>query len=100
MARHSSRSTVPPSFISGRRGGLSVVDAMVEALWRSSNDAQWPCLTIPVLLDKISGRLGYEVPSSTVRSSLYTHTDIFEREQRSNKKVSYRLTAWARKQGS
>lgn len=90
-----------PSFVKGRRGGLSVIDAMVRALWVRKvrgGEYVWPCLPIGEICDTVARKLGYDIPSSTVRSELYRKTDIFEKNSADGSKVTYRLTGWARRQ--
>ena len=84
-----------PSFVPGRKGGLSVVDALARALWHESG--VWPSRTIRELKDLISIMLRYDVPSSTVRSELYRHKDVFERKKSDGGPVTYQLTKTARR---
>lgn len=84
-----------PSFGPGRRGGTSVVDAIARTLWRTAG--KWPALTIQEIRVGVSEELGYDVPSSTVRSELYRRDDVFERVAPTEGRVHYRLTAQARR---
>jgi hypothetical protein len=91
--------SAPPTFVKGRKGGVSVVDVMVRALWaRPSGDgrSEWPSLSLIELQEQVSAALGYDVPSSTIRSSVYSHLEIFEKCKRVGVKVGYRLTTDAR----
>ncbi len=91
--------SAPPTFIQGRKGGVSIVDAMVRALWvRSDADGKddWPSLSLVDLQERASRALGYDVPSSSVRSSVYSHPDIFEKCTLAGAKVAYRLSPAAR----
>ena len=91
----------PPRLVRGRRGGKSIVDALVKALWWDAmDDRQWPVRTIPALRDEVSRQLNYDAPPSSVRSTLYSRTDVFERTQVLGQGVAYRLTEWARGQGT
>jgi len=85
--------TEPPSFVRGHRGGASLTDTLVAALWPACT------LTITELRAAASTALGYDVPSSSIRSTLYTKDKIFERvKEDARTRVAYRLTAWARRQ--
>src|SRR5690242_4929846 len=98
MSRQRARADKPPFFVPGRRGGLSVVDAMVRALWeKPGSERQWPSMSIRELREQASLTLGYSVPPSSVRSSLYAHPDVFERCSVPPGRVAYRLTGGARK---
>ena len=85
-----------PSFAKARKGGLSVPDAMVAALWTKGGG--WPCLSISALTEQASRRVGYNVPAPTVRSILSRKERIFRRVL-SGSRPAYELTSWARKQG-
>jgi len=85
-----------PSFVQGRRGGASLVDVLVAALWPKR------AMTLAQLQASASEALGYDVPSSSIRSSVYSKETIFERvdgdEKRPGEPVRYRLTTWAKRQ--
>ena len=81
------------SVIAGRqrRGGQSVADVLVEILWGPSR-AQRPAHRIQDLQAQASKRLGYLVPASTIRSTIYNHPEAFEREGPEGPGVLWRLT--------
>lgn len=74
--------------IPGRRGGTSVADAIVHAV---QNDGHG--LRINELALRCSEELGYEVKTSTIRSVLYRHAEMFEKSSGVGKKAVYRLTS-------
>jgi hypothetical protein len=83
----------PPSVVRGRKGGISVADALVAALWNpSGNSSDWPERTLEDLRIEVTRRLGYGILDSTVRSALYTNSTIFERCGTKSQRVLYRLT--------
>lgn len=87
-----------PQFVPGRRGGISVVDAVVRALWgdASPNDAErWPAKTFNALVTETSAIVGYELTSSTVRSAIYGHMDLFDKDE-SDGALRWRLSKKAR----
>lgn len=81
---------IPPSIVPGRRGGLSVADAIVQLLWPINSSSSG--LRIAELVEKCSKMLGYKVKDHTIRSVLYRHAGIFEKSSETGKKVVYRLT--------
>lgn len=82
-----------PSIATGRRGGMSVADAIVISLWvDSSNNLDWPELSISMIVEKCQEELGYAVKDCTVRSILYRHEEVFEKERVANKGLVYRLS--------
>ena len=93
MAIRNSKDLPPPSIVRGRKGGMSIADALVAALWNPTpNSHDWPERTIEELRIDASRRLGYEIPNSTIRSALYTTTDTFERCSAQSLRAVYRLT--------
>lgn len=66
-------------------------------LWRVDGDNAWPELTFAELRAAVSKAQGYHVTPSTVRSSIYEHSDIFERAQPEGALLLWRLTKAARK---
>lgn len=49
-------------------------------------------MSISGLVDGVSRELSFRLSSSTVRSVLYKHTDIFQKRDDRSKPVSYRLS--------
>ena len=78
------RTTDIPRFVPGRRGGISVVDALVQVLWntkRPKDREQWPAKSFNTLAAEVSSIVGYQLTSSTVRSSIYGHMELFEKDE-------------------
>jgi len=92
----SDRASSPPSYIRGRKGAVSVVDAVVAALWRAHDGKDWPTRSLAELRAAVSATLGYAVAASTVRASVYDHPELFEKDPRGDA-PRYRLTAKVRK---
>lgn len=86
-----------PSFVRGRRGGYSLVDALVRVLWPSAVGTP-AALTIAEMQEGAKVVLAYDVPASSVRSALYSRPDVFERTVRPGARAAYRLTPWALEQ--
>ena len=84
-----------PQFVKGRKGHISVVDCLVRSLWRV-NTGRWPARTFAELRIAVSNLQGYDVASSTIRSSIYQYPQIFERV-RNNGSLRWRLTTSARR---
>lgn len=77
-------STEIPRFVPGRRGGISVVDALARALWsakRPKDGGDWPAKTFRTLVAEASSIVGYQLTSSTVRSAIYGRMDLFEKDE-------------------
>lgn len=71
----------PPSFAKSRRGhSVSVLDAIVQSLWRTSSRAQWPQLTFSEITQRASGIVSYEVKAPAVRGYMYRRPELFERQ--------------------
>jgi len=68
---------------------------MVRSLW-ANEGAEWPARTLEQLRDAVASALDYDVPSSTIRSTVYTHPNVFER-CRVKGKIAYKLTSNARR---
>lgn len=87
-----------PSFVKGRKGGISIVDCMVQVLWTqdAGSIADWPVKTFPEIGKEVSDIVGYTVPPSTIRSTAYSHSDIFQKANAGGK-FCWRLTEKARK---
>jgi hypothetical protein len=87
-----------PRFVPGRRGGTSVVDAVVRALWnakRPKDGDEWPAKTFNALVVEASSIVGYQVTSSTVRSAIYGHMELFEKDEEGGG-LKWRLSKKAR----
>jgi hypothetical protein len=97
MTSHSSEG--PPSFVRGRKGRLSVVDCLVQALWKTEADGKeiWPEDSFQELRERVTKMQGYRVTPSTIRSSVYEHDDLFERVRTRDGSLRWRLTKTARK---
>ena len=87
--------TSMPSFVKGRKGHVSVVDCMVQTLWRT-NDGGWPERTFEELRATVSTMQGYHVTSSTIRSSVYQYPTLFERVEAKNGSLRWKLTKQGR----
>ena len=66
-----------PIYAHGRRGGRSIVDSIVHELLRTKDG--WPIRSFGELRDLLSPALGYELSTSTIRSSIYSRSDVFEK---------------------
>ena len=81
----------PHCLVQGRRGGLSVVDALISRLWQSDN--VWPSKSLSVLTRECVDVLGYAVSNSTVRATVYRYPEFFERDDQDG--VKYHLSSYA-----
>ena len=102
MAPAMSRRTIqtPPSFVNGRKGRASVVDSIIVALWKRNSDGrEWPELSFTELTAKVADLQGYPVSGSTIRSSIYQHSDLFERIVPDSSTVHWKLSDHARHAG-
>jgi hypothetical protein len=72
---------IVPSFAKGRKGGISVLDGIVRSLWVSPSrrGPTWPAKSFGQLIQEVSILAGYPVPTSTVRSTIYGHSHLFEK---------------------
>lgn len=71
----------PPSFAKSRRGNsVSVLDAIVQSLWRTSPRTQWPQLTFSEITQRTSVIVGYEVKAPAIRGYMYKRPELFERQ--------------------
>ena len=93
-----------PRLVAGRKGLVSVVDAMIQALWKETGRARrgelgenWPALTIAEIHEEASRVRQKEIPRTTIRCELYRHQELFERCSTEETVVRYRLTASLRK---
>jgi hypothetical protein len=85
-----------PSFARSRRGhSVSLLDGIVQALWRSGPRTTWPSLSFGELTERASVIVGYEVKGPTVRSYVYRRPDLFERAD-DTPAVRWRLTREAK----
>lgn len=73
---------------SGRKSEISVADAIVKYLGQSGTGGS----SLADITKSISECVGYEVPSATVRSTIYRHTEVFERVGMVDGKTFYRLS--------
>ena len=85
-----------PSFVRGRKGRTSLVDCCVAALWKTDSD-EWPELTFEELRAIATKVQGYHVTPSTVRSTIYERSDLFERSRPESGPLKWKLTKAARK---
>jgi hypothetical protein len=88
-----------PRFVAGRRGGISVVDALVRVLWsdaKSSDSSQWPAKDFNTLALEASKVIGYRLSASTVRSAIYGHEELFDRASEHEQGLLWRLSLKAR----
>lgn len=77
-----------------------MVDAIVRALWHTpatheAPSGRWPQMTLEEIQAAAGISVGYEVPASTVRSSIYSHATLFQRVAAA-KPVRYELSELAR----
>ena len=85
-----------PSFAKGRRGNaVSLLDAIVQSMWRSGSRSDWPSLTFGEITERASAILGYPVKSPAVRGYVYRRLELFERVDGSSQ-VRWRLSDKAR----
>lgn len=85
--------STPPCVVKGRKGRISVVDAIVAALWPTI-DGSGTHLNSRSLKDiraYCSERLGFDVPASTVRAAIYRKPEIFIKANNDDAQVLYRL---------
>lgn len=86
-----------PSFVRGRKGRTSLVDCLVSVLWKSADGTDpWPERSFKDLQEKVSKLQGYPVTGSTIRSSIYAHSDLFERVRSGHGALLWRLSKKAR----
>lgn len=85
-----------PHFVNGRKGHTSIVDCIARALWRNQGSENWPEHTFEELRDTVSKMQGYEVSSSTIRSSVYQYPNVFERVKSDGGVLRWRLTKQGR----
>ena len=80
---------------------MSLVDALVTLLWwrpptsDDPNGGAWPQWGLADLYSGVRSQLGYNVPESSVRSALYSHTNLFKRVP-SSSPTTYELTQYVR----
>jgi hypothetical protein len=85
-----------PSFAKSRRGNtVSVLDAIVQAMWPSGPRSDWPNLTFGELTQRASTIVGYEVKAPAVRGYVYRRPDLFERLEVGSQ-VRWRLSSKVR----
>jgi hypothetical protein len=91
------KTTQPPVLVVGRRGGISVLDAIVRGLWNGDAarecDSDWPTKRLVDIRDSVAKALGYDIAESTVRSAIYNHPELFEKSKDGGPGVRYRLSA-------
>jgi hypothetical protein len=74
---------VPPSRVKGRKGRISVADCIVQTLWGNGKPyKEWPSKTLGQLQEEVSRLANYNVGSSTVRATLYSHPELFVRAEK------------------
>jgi hypothetical protein len=89
-----------PSIARGRKGRKSLGDCLVEALWKTDDQVDWPRLSFAELRAAASARRLQDVTSGAVRGQVYTRPDIFERAPADGSGVlRWRLTRAAKKLG-
>lgn len=79
------------SFISGRKGKVSIADLLIYALWPVNQFDTLIARSIEDLRSNCSSGLGFKVESSTVRSTLYRHPEIFQLRNKCGKIAYYGL---------
>jgi len=80
-----------PVYISGRRGQRSIADVLIEIL--SPQNGVETEMSIKDLTKGCCDMLSQTISSSTVRSTLYRHKELFERvSKKASKPCLYRLT--------
>jgi hypothetical protein len=69
-----------PSFAKSRRGNVvSVLDAIVQAMWPASPPVERPSLTFGEITQRASTIVGYEVKAPAIRGYAYRRPDLFDR---------------------
>lgn len=101
MAKSDDKSPFPV-FVKGRKGGISVVDAMVQALANGDPAGAEVTpdglrLTFEQLRVRASEVIGYLLAPSTIRSAVYGHANLFRRCKLSNGKPAVRLEKQVRR---
>ena len=82
----------PPSVIPGRKGQASIVDLVIRSLWPvNGSDSKLPCKSLAEITEECRSALGFLVGSSTVRSTIYKHPEIFEKSAKVGVEAYYRL---------
>lgn len=82
----------PPSVILGRKGQASIADLLIRSLWPvDACEAELPYKSLAEITEECRGALGFPVSSSTVRSTIYKHPEIFEKATKVGVNVYYRL---------
>ena len=94
-----------PSFVAGRGGLVSIVDALVWALWEAEPgmESGRVGLCLGELTEAATRRRGTDVPRASVRCEIYRYERLFERSApeggrasgASVRHVRYRLTSEA-----
>ncbi len=85
-----------PTFAPARRGNkLSLLDAIVRALWKGNSDRVWPERSFPEIRSIASAMLGYDVPSASIRCYIYIRSDLFSRVNK-ERNPRWRLSAKAK----
>ncbi len=69
---------------------------MAELLWRKDDAADWPALSFATLREEVAKMQGYAVSATTIRSTVYQRTDVFEKVTSEDGSVRWRLTKAAR----
>lgn len=82
----------PPSVVRGRKGQASIADLVVRSLWPlDGDDNELPCKSLAKITEDCRAALGFAVSSSTIRSTIYNHPEIFERAEKVGVEAYYRL---------
>lgn len=88
-----------PSFAKSRRGNtVSVLDAIVQAMWPASPRVEWPSLTFGEIRQRASTIVGYEVKAPAVRGYVYRRPELFERLE-VDSQIRWRLSDSVRAEG-
>jgi len=85
-----------PVLIAGRKGQRSIADSLASVLTPTTSRDEWPAFSFAKLAELVSQDQGYSVSGSTIRSTIYTHKNLFE-SVKVNGRIAWRLTASARK---
>jgi hypothetical protein len=81
----------PPSCVKGRKGKISVADCLIQVLWsEKKNHDKWPAKSLEQLQTEASLIAGYLISSSTIRSTIYGHSELFVRAGK-EKRVLWKL---------
>lgn len=74
-----------PSFVKGRKGGISVADCIVRVLWSQPTGGHRSGKSLAELQAGATRIAGYAISASTIRATLYGHPELFIRAGKSDR---------------